>query len=183
MGHLVVMDDSEAQFALTRYSQTLWQELSEELPREVEHDACGLSGSRLIRGNGRGVSEAEVLYGTRCGGRGVGRARVGGSRTEFAPCRVGGFALPDDSVIYPPCAAQFFVDRAVARGAKLFLGQPVEALTRDGVLLRDGSSIAAGLVVNAAGSWSPQLTPGLSVRKRKGHLVITDRYPGFCGIS
>src|SRR5689334_11817791 len=41
MGHLVVMDDSEAQFALTRYSQTLWNELREQLPREVEHDACG----------------------------------------------------------------------------------------------------------------------------------------------
>src|SRR5688572_32875311 len=41
MGHLVVMDDSEAQFALTRYSQRLWDEISEELPLEVEHDACG----------------------------------------------------------------------------------------------------------------------------------------------
>src|SRR6185369_2595956 len=41
MGHLVVMDDSEAQFALTRYSQELWDEMSEELPREVEYDACG----------------------------------------------------------------------------------------------------------------------------------------------
>src|SRR5690349_8297162 len=41
MGHLVVMDDSEAQFALTRYLQMLWNELREELPREVEHDACG----------------------------------------------------------------------------------------------------------------------------------------------
>jgi len=41
MGHLVVMDDSEAQFALTRYSQQLWDEISNELPREVEHDACG----------------------------------------------------------------------------------------------------------------------------------------------
>ena len=27
MGHLVVMDDSDAQFALTRYSQLLWQQL------------------------------------------------------------------------------------------------------------------------------------------------------------
>src|ERR1043165_6393437 len=41
MGHLVVMDDSEAQFSLTRYSQTLWRELSEDLPRQVEHDVCG----------------------------------------------------------------------------------------------------------------------------------------------
>src|SRR5919106_4747696 len=41
MGHLVVMDDSEAQFALTRYSQLLWNEIKDDLPREVEHDACG----------------------------------------------------------------------------------------------------------------------------------------------
>src|SRR4029079_478524 len=41
MGHLTVMDDSEAQFALTRYSQQLWDQMSDELPREVEHDTCG----------------------------------------------------------------------------------------------------------------------------------------------
>ena len=28
-------------------------------------------------------------------------------------------------------------------------------------------------------SWSTALTPGLEIKKRKGHLVITDRYPGF----
>ncbi|HEY4661146.1 MAG TPA: FAD-dependent oxidoreductase, partial [Terriglobales bacterium] len=33
--------------------------------------------------------------------------------------------------------------------------------------------------VNAAGAWSPALTSGIDVKKRKGHLVITDRYPGF----
>ena len=33
--------------------------------------------------------------------------------------------------------------------------------------------------MSAAGPWSPDLTPGLEVRKRKGHLVITDRAPGF----
>ena len=31
MGHLAVMDDSEAQFALTSYSQSLWRELAPEL--------------------------------------------------------------------------------------------------------------------------------------------------------
>ncbi len=41
MGHIVVMDDSEAQFALTRYSQRLWQALREELPTEVEYEQCG----------------------------------------------------------------------------------------------------------------------------------------------
>jgi glycine/D-amino acid oxidase-like deaminating enzyme len=82
-------------------------------------------------------------------------------------------------VIYPPCAAQFFVDQATAKGAHLFLGTAVEAITADGVRLRDGTSISAGLIVNSAGSSSPALTHGLEVKKRKGHLVITDRYPNF----
>src|SRR5215831_18864835 len=41
MGHIVVMDDSEAQFALTRYSQQLWQELRSQLPDQVEYEQCG----------------------------------------------------------------------------------------------------------------------------------------------
>src|SRR6516162_3299056 len=41
MGHLVVMDDSEAQFALTAFSCSLWRERSAKLPRDVEYDPCG----------------------------------------------------------------------------------------------------------------------------------------------
>src|SRR5438105_15850921 len=41
MGHLAVMDDSEAQFALTRYSQLLWKELAAHLPAECEYLPCG----------------------------------------------------------------------------------------------------------------------------------------------
>src|SRR5258708_32189942 len=41
MGHLVVMDDSEAQFALTDYSQRLWRELSNEIPGDTEYVECG----------------------------------------------------------------------------------------------------------------------------------------------
>src|SRR5438046_10295653 len=41
MGHIVVMDDSDAQFTLTRYSQQLWHELKPELPDDVEYEQCG----------------------------------------------------------------------------------------------------------------------------------------------
>ncbi|MFL6637103.1 MAG: FAD-dependent oxidoreductase, partial [Paraburkholderia graminis] len=41
MGHLVVMDDSEAQFALTNYSCRLWREAKDELPSMVEYETCG----------------------------------------------------------------------------------------------------------------------------------------------
>ena len=180
MGHLVVMDDSEAQFALTRYSQLLWQELSEELPRTVEHDACGTIWVAADDDEMQEVFRKQKFYSERRVAVEVLDAQaLYDAEPNLRRGLAGGLRVPGDSVIYPPCAAQFFVDRAVKHGAQLFIGQAVEAVTTEGVRLRDGSSIDAGLVVNAAGSWSPQLAPELSVKKRKGHLVITDRYPGF----
>src|ERR1700691_6082123 len=41
MGHLVVMDDSEPQFALTRYSVELWRALASELPADAEYTDSG----------------------------------------------------------------------------------------------------------------------------------------------
>src|SRR5215472_17457278 len=41
MGHLAAMDDSDAQFALTSYSQQLWRDIAEELPLEAEYMGCG----------------------------------------------------------------------------------------------------------------------------------------------
>lgn len=180
MGHLVVMDDSEAQFALTRYSQQLWDEISDELPREVEHDACG---TIWIAADDDEMTEARrkaQFYSD----RGVpveilDAHSLAEAEPQLRPGLVSGLRVPGDSVIYPPCAAQFFVDQALGRGAELFLGVAVETITADGIRLRDGTSISAGVIVNSAGSWSPQLTHGLEVKKRKGHLVITDRYPNF----
>ncbi|NBO65816.1 MAG: FAD-binding oxidoreductase, partial [Acidobacteria bacterium] len=41
MGHLVVMDDSEAQFALTRRSLALWHQLAHYLPEAAEYHRSG----------------------------------------------------------------------------------------------------------------------------------------------
>jgi D-hydroxyproline dehydrogenase subunit beta len=180
MGHLVVMDDSEAQFALTRYSQQLWDEISDELPREVEHDACGTIWIAVDDEEMAEVRRKQKFYSERGVRVEVLDAQsVAEAEPNLRPGLVGGLRVPGDSVIYPPCAAQFFVDQAVAGGAALFVGKAVETVTADGVRLRDGSSISAGVIVNSAGSWSPLLTPGVDVKKRKGHLVITDRYPNF----
>jgi glycine/D-amino acid oxidase-like deaminating enzyme len=180
MGHLVVMDDSEAQFALTRYSQQLWDDIADELPREVEHDACG---TIWIAADDDEMAEARRkarVYSDRGVAVEILDAHsLAEAEPQLRPGLAGGLRVPGDSVIYPPCAAQFFVDQALARGAELFLGAFVETIMGDGIRLRDGTSIAAGVIVNSAGSWSPQLTTGLEVKKRKGHLVITDRYPNF----
>jgi glycine/D-amino acid oxidase-like deaminating enzyme len=180
MGHLVVMDDSEAQFALTRYSQQLWDEMSDRLPATVEHDACG---TIWIAADDEEMAEArrkQEYYSNRGVAVEILDAHsLAEAEPNLRPGLVGGLRVPGDSVIYPPCAAQHLVDQARARGADLFLGEAVQTITADGVRLQNGTFISAGLIVNSAGSWSATLTPGLEIKKRKGHLVITDRYPKF----
>jgi glycine/D-amino acid oxidase-like deaminating enzyme len=60
----------------------------------------------------------------------------------------------------------------------LHLGSVLEA-GKGRVRLSDGQEFVAPAIVNAAGTWAPELTPGFVVKKRKGHLAITDRSPGF----
>jgi glycine/D-amino acid oxidase-like deaminating enzyme len=91
----------------------------------------------------------------------------------------GGLLVPQDAVLYPPCAALFLMGRAQARGAKLILGVRVAQIGEGRLGLTDGTEISAEIIVNAAGASAADLTPGLEIKKRKGHLVITDRYPGF----
>src|SRR5215213_7376593 len=121
MGHLVVMDDSEAQFALTRYSQQLWAEISEELPREVEHDACG---TIWIAADDEEMAEArrkEKFYSDRGVSAEILDAHsLAETEPNLRPGLVGGVRVPGDSVIYPPCAAQYFIGQAVSMKAKLF---------------------------------------------------------------
>jgi len=90
----------------------------------------------------------------------------------------GGLLIPEDGVLYPPSACRFLVERAQQRGAKLICGA-VTQIGNSRVGLSDGSEVRAEILVNAAGSWAPELTHGIEVKKRKGHLLITDRYQGF----
>jgi glycine/D-amino acid oxidase-like deaminating enzyme len=55
----------------------------------------------------------------------------------------------------------------------------VGGITEAGFSLRDGSSFNTGITVVATGAWAPELDASLEIKKRKGHLAITDRYPGY----
>ncbi len=180
MGHIVVMDDSPAQIALTLYSRTLWIELSKELPADVEYLECGtmwvaadeeeLAEVHRKRGVYESIGvRAEVL----------GPRELAEAEPHLRPGLAGGLFVQNDSVVYPPCAARFLLERAKAHGADIRCGARAAELSGQGIKLADGTRIATGVTVNATGAWAPELTPGIEVRKRKGHLVITERYPGF----
>jgi len=181
MGHLVVMDDSEAQFALTHYSRRLWNHLATDLPPSIEYEQCGTLWVAADEQEMAEVRRKASFY-TR---RGVEVEVLDGSGVAAAEPHLrrglaGGLRVVEDAVIYPPCAARYLIELAIARKARLQIGAAVTAiLPEGGVVLADGSRLSAGVVVNAAGPWSPALQTGLPVRKRKGHLAVTERYPGY----
>jgi glycine/D-amino acid oxidase-like deaminating enzyme len=180
MGHIVVMDDSEAQFALTRYSQQLWQQLRNDLPDDVEYEPCGTIWVTADEEEMNEVRRKRDYYGQ----RGVptqvlDERELRNLEPNLHPGLPGGLLVSEDCVLSPPCAARFLVERAHANGAELRLGCSVVHIGQGQVRFADGSEIAAEIIVNAAGACASSLTPGLEIKKRKGHLIITDRYPGF----
>ena len=183
MGHIVVMDDSDAQFALTRYSQELWNELAPELPRDCEFERCGTIWVAAEEAEMAAVRSKRDFYQARgVTVESLDERDLAKIEPNLRAGLAGGLRVPGDSVLYPPCATRFLLEKATnhrKRPAALRVGLAVAEITNQGVKLRDGSFIPAATTVNATGSWSPQLTPRLNVQPRKGHLVITDRYPAF----
>jgi len=180
MGHIVVMDDSEAQFALTRYSQRLWEQLHAELPSEVEFDQCGTVWVAADDEEMAEVWRKQKLYKQRSVPTEVLDAKtLYQIEPNLRAGLVGGLLVPEDAVLYPPCAAAFLMNRAQKGGTKLCVGESVTHIGQGRVRMANGLEISAKFIVNAAGTASAELTPGVELKKRKGHLVITDRYPGF----
>jgi len=180
MGHIVVMDDSEGQFALTRYSQKLWQELRAELADDVEYEQSGTIWVAADEEEMAEVHRKHAFYGERSVPTEIlDASALKRLEPNLGDGMAGGLLVPEDVVLYPPCAARFLMERAQRHGAELLLGASAVEIGQGRVRLADRSEIGGGILVNAAGAWSSEFTPGIEIKKRKGHLVITDRYPGF----
>jgi glycine/D-amino acid oxidase-like deaminating enzyme len=178
MGHLVAMDDSAAQLALTAYSRSLWRLQSAQMPKSVEYESCGTiwvaaDDEEMAEVHARkkvyadaGV-EAKVLTAD----------ELAKQEPNLRAGLTGGLLVPGDGVVYPPAAAGFYLAEARKLGAQIFFARAVSA-SHGEVFLGDGLGLTADRIVLAVGA-ECDLLPSLPIQKRKGHLVITDRYPGF----
>jgi D-hydroxyproline dehydrogenase subunit beta len=180
MGHIVAMDDSEAQFALTRYSQTLWNDLAEKLPTSCEYEFCGTIWIATDDDELAEAKRKQHFYEH----HGVKSEILDEKNLLLAEPNLrkglaGGLLVENDSVVYQLSATTFFIAEAEKHGAKLMLGKQAIEIIDDGVKLSDSSVIYAKNVINAAGINAENLTAGLGVYRKKGHLVITERYPNF----
>ena len=180
MGHVVVMDDSPEQLALTAYSAQLWRDLRPQLDARAEFDACGTLWIAEDAIQLDAVEQKKATYrAARVAADVIDARELREAEPGLREDLLGALLVPDDAVIYPPGATIQLLDLARRSGATVREGVDVREIVPNGV--RCGSeTLHADIVVNAAGAAAPALTPGLPILPRKGHLAITDRYPDLC---
>jgi D-hydroxyproline dehydrogenase subunit beta len=179
MGHVVVMDDSPAQLSLSLYSRELWRELRNELPPAAEYEECG---TLWVAADAEEFTEATskknkyALHGIAA--EVLDEAALRQAEPNLRPGLAGGLRVPNDGVIYPPAAAAYFLSSAQLCGAALIRGKRAIRAVGGEVILDDSTRLVANHIVIATGT-NNSLCPWLNIQPRRGHLAITDRYPGM----
>jgi glycine/D-amino acid oxidase-like deaminating enzyme len=179
MGHIVVLDDSPAQLALTRYSQMLWHQLSTQLPPDAEYTQRGTLWVAADDEEVQEICRKHSAYNPHAiPSQLLDAEALAHAEPALRRGLAGGLLMPEDAVVAPQIAARFLLRQALA-GKVTLVREGVTAMGEGRVLLSNGDELHAPILLNAAGEWASELTPGLPVAKRKGHLAITDPYPGF----
>lgn len=178
MGHLVVMDDSPAQLALTHYSRECWRKLRETLPDAVEFEACGTLWVAADDEEMQAVFAKQKIYAEfGAASEVLDEHGLREAEPNLREGLAGALLVSEDAVIYPPAAAGHFLASAQRMGAKLLYGKRAVEAANGCVVLEDSTRLSASHVVIATGT-DLSLCPSVTVHRRKGHLAITDRYPG-----
>ena len=169
MGHIVVMDDSEAQFALTHYSAKMWNQLADEMPADVEFER---RGTLWVAADEQEMAtvHSKLQYYTQRGVRAelLNESDLRRAEPNLRHGLAGGLLVVDDAVVYAPRAAAWMLSRAIARGARF---QKTE--------ITSIADVRADHIICATGAQATRWFPHLDIKLRKGHLAITQRYPGF----
>jgi glycine/D-amino acid oxidase-like deaminating enzyme len=98
----------------------------------------------------------------------------------LAASMAGGLRIEHDSIVYAPTVAEWMLTRSPrAANIRVRLGATVTSVEASGVTLADGERVGARQVIVANGLGAQQLVPSLPLQPKKGHLLITDRYPGL----
>ena len=179
MGHLVVMDDSRAEFALSAWSRQLWNDLAPRLDARHAFVRCGtlwVAEDDEEYALAQSRQAALVRDGVACEMLDAQQLRA--AEPALRDGLRGGMLVADDGVVYAPAVAAWLLAQPVAGGIETRLGASVERVTRSGVQLAGGETIDAGVVLLANALEAAALVPGLPLQAKKGHLLITDRYPG-----
>ncbi|KVD68848.1 D-amino-acid oxidase [Burkholderia sp. ABCPW 14] len=175
MGHLVAMDDNAAELALTRDSIALWHALRDAMPDGCAYRNCGtlwLAADAhemdLARAKQAALAERGVA------GELIDRATLAALEPMLRADLGGALKIPGDGILYAPAAAHWLLHRLPGVAMRRAKAVAVEGPS---VTLESGDTLRAERVVVANGVAARALLPELPLRPKKGHLLITDRYP------
>ncbi|HTD54316.1 MAG TPA: FAD-dependent oxidoreductase, partial [Silvibacterium sp.] len=119
MGHIVVMDDSPAQLALTKYSQALWSDLAPVLPDSVEYYR---PGTIWIASDGEEMAEVRRKHATFSANGISGEILDSQALAEAEPNLrrpfAGALLVANDAVLHPQPAAEYMIAEAQKLGAQ-----------------------------------------------------------------
>ncbi len=177
MGHLVLMDDNPAELTLSNESLATWREWAPRMGADCGFNHCG---TLWVAADEEEMSAAEEklarlkAHGVPC--QLLDARALAAAEPALRPGLPGALKVGTDSMVYAPNAARWLLSQA----PKMITveAQTVTAIEGTCVRLADGSQRSAGAVLLAAGIHSTQFCPELPIRPKKGHIAITDRYPG-----
>ncbi len=181
MGHIVVMNDSPAELALSAWSRALWLALA---PQLRARDAFARCGTLWVAADDEEWQAACAMQ-ARFAAHGVAAERLDAGaladcEPALAPGMAGGLRIADDSIVYAPTAAEWLLTQAPgAANITVRCFADVAAVEARTVTLAGGERIEAACVIVANGMGAQRLVPALPLQPKKGHLLITDRYPGL----
>jgi glycine/D-amino acid oxidase-like deaminating enzyme len=181
MGHIVVMNDSPAEFALSRYSRDLWLELA---PQLRARDAFVRTGTLWVAADDEEQDAARAMHAAfataRVRSQLLDAAALRRCEPALAPSLAGGLLVEHDSIVYAPAVAQWLLARSPgAANIRVRLASEVTAVDATHATLADGERLSGAHVVVANGIGARRLVRRLPMQPKKGHLLITDRYPGI----
>jgi glycine/D-amino acid oxidase-like deaminating enzyme len=175
MGHIVAMDDSEAQMRLTVSSREEWESLASDLSPDCEDLR---SGTLWVAADAEEMAAVEkkhayyASFGVRT--EILGEAELRRHEPDLRPGLAGALRVPGDRVVYATNCARWLL-----RGIDARSGVSVAALEGTTARVAGGDEYRASAVILACGAESSKLIPEIPIDPRKGHLCITDRYAGF----
>lgn len=174
MGHIVVMNESPAEFAFTKYARALWDELAQDFPGEFDYTRTGTLWVAVDEEEMAHVRPLATFY------------REHGVAAELLDARqlaeaepqlrrdvVGALRIPGDAVVFAPAAAQRLARFVETRSAKAL------RVAEHQVELASGELLHADAIVCANGFETKDFFPALALRPRKGHLALAVGYAGF----
>jgi glycine/D-amino acid oxidase-like deaminating enzyme len=168
------MNDSPAEFALTRYARALWNEFAAKHAEACEHVQTGTLWLAATESELAHVRAQHAFYSAnQIESEILDPQNLYAAEPALRPGLLGALRIPGDAVVFAPAAAQI-----LARPVNVLQAE-VTAISSDAVHLSSGERLRAPHIVVATGIDALQFFPHLKLRPRKGHLALVSGYHNF----